>query len=269
MKHILFLEPTSLITEEWAFLFKNIFKKYQHSGFFKKIDNLYKNKTVYPERNKLFNAFNAIKSPLDVKIVILGQDPYHTENVADGLAFSSGLKGYIPPSLRNIYKEFEYCSKLDYDYFKNKYKFNIAINKEYVNCYTSNKEVEYDLYYLANQGVLLLNTSLMVLKNEPASLTDIGWDKFLLNCLYNLLNVNKNIIFILLGAKAKKFIDIFESKTKIKTIKLETTHPSPFSANRGFIKSGIFHKANVKLIELNNKPIDWLKPIKINENYED
>ena len=199
---------------------------------FKKFWNLildeYQNKTIYPSKENIFNALKL--TPYEnVKVVIVGQDPYHGEGEAHGLSFSvqKGIK--LPPSLQNIYKEI-------YD----------DLGIEEPNCG--------DLTKWAEEGVLLLNSSLTVIKDTPNSHQKIGWS-LLTDYIIKILNQKEEpVVFILWGnfAKSKKvFI------TNPKHLILESTHPSPFSARYGFFGSHPFSKTNSFLEKNGLDPINW------------
>ncbi len=184
--------------------------------------------TIYPKEADVFNALN--KTPFNkVKVVIIGQDPYHGEGQAHGLAFSvkGGIK--IPPSLRNIYKEIE---------------------SEYnVNMPTSG-----DLTYWAEQGVLLLNATLTVRKENANSHHQKGWEEFT-DAVVRIINEkHEGIVFILWGGNAQKKTKIIDPNQHFI---LEAAHPSPLSAHRGFFKCNHFKKANKFLKKLSRTPIDW------------
>lgn len=204
-------------------LSKDYFKKLL--GF---IQNEYKTKDVYPKKEEVFNAFR--KTPFSsVKVVILGQDPYHGYNQAEGLSFSVKVGITKPPSLQNIFKELE--SDLG---------FPIPDNGS--------------LIPWAKEGVLLLNTVLTVEANKPASHKNLGWEVFTDEVISHINDKNTPVVFILWGAFAK-------SKKKLITnpihYVIESAHPSPFSAYNGFFGSKPFSKCNNFLIDNNIKPIDW------------
>lgn len=182
---------------------------------------------VYPPKNLVFNAFKL--TPFDkVKVVMLGQNPYFNEGQAMGLAFSVPSNITTPPSLINIGKE------LRYEYGK-----DVKLN---------------DLTPWAKQGVLLLNTSLTVLAGDSTSHLDIGWEIFTNKVIETLSHNRSNIIFCLWGnpARAKaKLID------KTKHLVLESPHPSPLSATRGFFGNGHFKQINKYLLDNNLSEIDW------------
>lgn len=187
------------------------------------------NTIIYPKGTLIFNAFN--QTPYDkVKVVILGQDPYHNPGqAAMGLSFSvpEGVKP--PPSLMNIYKE------LNKD-------IGLAI------------PTMGDLTKWANQGVLLLNAALTVRENEPASHAKIGWMEFTNDVIKHLSNEKKGIVFLLWGNFAQqKMIYIDATKHKI----LKAAHPSPLSAHNGFFGCKHFSLTNEYLVNNNIDPIDW------------
>ena len=201
--------------------------------FFIKLTNIvkdeYKNYKIYPPGKDIFNSFNLC--PFNkVKIVILGQDPYHGKNQANGLCFSVNKGISIPPSLKNIYKE-----------LKNNFS-----DFEYENG---------DLSHWASQGVLLLNSILTVRKGFPGSHKDIGWEKFT-DLVINIISKRKkNIVFLLWGSFAKSKINLIENKNQ--HLILSSTHPSPFSAYNGFFSCNHFKKTNDYLKKNNDKIIKW------------
>lgn len=202
-----------------------------HKEYFLKIlyelRELYKVKDIFPPQKEIFNAF---KLPYkDIKVVILGQDPYHGVGEAHGYAFST-LSSKLPPSLKNIYKEL-------YD--------DLGIKKD---CNKGN------LTDWTKQGVMLLNTGLTVEKDKPNSHKNIGWHEFTDVVIQKLNEKETPIVFILWGSNArdkKKFI------TNPKHLVIESAHPSPFSANNGFFGSKPFSKTNDFLEKNNMKTIDW------------
>ncbi|HEY8781348.1 MAG TPA: uracil-DNA glycosylase [Mucilaginibacter sp.] len=184
---------------------------------------------IYPKGGDIFNAFN--KTPFDkVKVVILGQDPYHGENQAHGLSFSVQRGIGIPPSLRNIYKELE----------KDIPGFKIPNHG--------------DLTEWAEQGVLLLNASLTVRAGVPGSHQKKGWEEFTDNVIKTISDKKEGIIFILWGSFAQAKAELID-KTKHHIIK--SPHPSPFSADRGFFGSKPFSKTNEILEKEGEIPINW------------
>lgn len=194
----------------------------------KKINLERTNYIVYPNEADLFKAFKL--TPLNkVKVVLLGQDPYHEENQANGLAFSVNKGVKIPPSLKNLYKELQ--SDL-----------GIAIPNHG------------DLTTIAKQGVLLLNTVLTVRKGMAQSHHNYGWQQFTDEIIKTLNNEDRPIVFILLGNDAKGKKPLI---TNPKHYIIEAIHPSPLSANRGFFGSKIYSKTNEFLIKNHLEPIDF------------
>lgn len=187
-----------------------------------------KNKIIFPPGNKIFNAFNLTKFE-DVKVVILGQDPYHGHNQAHGLSFSVEEGIRPPPSLKNIFKELESDMGI--------------------------KQPEHgNLERWCSEGVLLLNSILTVEKSKPASHANMGWEQFTDKILSILNDLKRNVVFILWGKKAQEkghFLD------KNRHLILKSAHPSPYSANNGFLGSKPFSKTNHYLNTNNIKEIDW------------
>ncbi len=194
----------------------------------KKIEEAYASSICFPPKEKIFEAF-ALCSPKDVRVVILGQDPYHGAGEAHGLAFSvrQGIKS--PPSLRNIFKELE-C------------EFGIDLTRST------------DLSPWAEQGVLLLNSVLSVEKDKAGSHSKWGWEEFTNAVISFLSRENKHVIFVLWGdyARKKKFL-IDMSKHAV----IESAHPSPLSSYRGFFGSKPFSKINSLLIEWGSSEVRW------------
>ena len=186
-----------------------------------------KSKVIYPPSKKTFSSLNL--SPLDtIKVVITGQDPYHGEGQANGLAFAVEQGIDIPPSLRNIYKEIE-----------------LDLGKVSPN--------HGDLTFLAKQGVLLLNSVLTVEKGNPSSHSGKGWEKFT-DKIISILNTKDDLVFMLWGNYAQKKGSIIDIK---KHRVLRAPHPSPLSANRGFFGCKHFSKANEFLVLKGKSPIEW------------
>lgn len=186
---------------------------------------------IYPEMNNIWQAFQWTPYK-DVKVVILGQDPYHGENQAHGLSFSVQPGIPLPPSLRNIYKELENDLGIE------------PVNHGYLKSW-------------AQQGVLLLNTVLTVRAGQAHSHKEKGWEDLTDEVIRALSERDKPMVFILWGGAAqRKRSMIDESKHVI----LASTHPSPLSAYRGFFGSAPFSKANQALQELGQDPINWQLP---------
>lgn len=185
-------------------------------------------KTIYPPGGLIFNAFNT--TPLDkVKVVILGQDPYHNPGQAHGLSFSVPKNVPPPPSLVNIFKEIS--ADLGIDIPKHGY-----------------------LEKWAKQGVLLLNAALTVEANNPMSHSKIGWHEFTNAIIRTISDQKEHVVFILWGSFAKSKQDLVD---KAKHLVLTAPHPSPLSAHNGFFGCAHFSKANRWLQEQGLKPIDW------------
>lgn len=216
------------ITNDWLDVIGDEFKKPYYKELYTFVVNEYRNYIIYPDANDIFNAFHF--TPLsNVKVVILGQDPYHNENQAHGLCFS--VKPYvdIPPSLANIFKELH----------------------DDLGCYIPNNGC---LEKWAKQGVLLLNTILTVRAHRPLSHQGKGWEIFTDAVIKAVNDLDRPVVFILWGkpAQSKK-----KMLTNSKHLILEAPHPSPLSASRGFFGSRPFSKTNEFLIKNNIEPIDW------------
>jgi uracil-DNA glycosylase len=184
---------------------------------------------IYPKGTDIFNAFK--HTPFDeLKVVILGQDPYHGVNQAHGLSFSVQKGITTPPSLRNIYKELT----TDIPGFKT--------------------PTHGDLTEWAEQGVLLLNATLTVRDSSPASHQKKGWEEFTDKVIKTISDKKEGIIFILWGSYAQAKAELID---KTKHFIIKSPHPSPFSADRGFFGSKPFSKTNEILIKEGKTPIDW------------
>ena len=212
---------------DWDIILGEEIEKVYFKQILKNVNELYQTKTIFPLKKDVFNAFRL--SYKDIKVVILGQDPYHGEGEAHGYAFSC-LKTPIPPSLKNIYKEL-------YD--------DLHIQKDITNG---------DLTTWVKQGVMLLNTCLTVEKDKPNSHKNLGWHTFTDEVIKKLNEREDPIVFILWGNNArekKKFI------TNNKHLVIESAHPSPFSARNGFFGSKPFSKTNEFLKQNKKSPIKW------------
>jgi uracil-DNA glycosylase len=219
------------IGNDWDELLKNEFKMEYYQKLRKFLVHEYNTKIIYPD---MFNIFEALKltSYKDAKVAIIGQDPYHGENQAHGLAFSVQQKVEIPPSLKNIFKELA----------------------DDLNCFIPNNGY---LVPWAKQGVLLLNTSLTVVANAANSHRNKGWETFT-DAVIQLLNEKETpVVFLLWGNNAR---DKAKYITNQKHLILNAVHPSPLSANRGFFGCKHFSKAN-EFLKKNEQPeIDWQIP---------
>ena len=217
-----------ILKNDWNELLKDEFSKDYYLSLREFLKNEYTTKIIYPDKYDIFNALH-YTSYKDVKVVILGQDPYHGPNQAHGLSFSESPGDKIPPSLLNIYKE---------------------LNSD-LECYIPNNGY---LKKWADQGVLLLNTSLTVRAGEANSHKNKGWEIFT-DKIISLINEKTDpVVFLLWGNNAinkKKLI------TNKQHLILSSTHPSPLSASRGFFGSKPFSKINKFLISVNKAPIDW------------
>lgn len=217
-----------MIGNDWDQILEVIENSPGFHKFMNQINNLYNSKIIYPEKHNVFRALK-LTPYHNVKVVIMGQDPYHGEREANGLSFSVSKGITLPPSLRNIYKEL-------YD--------DLSIER-------NNNG---DLSDWAREGVLLLNAVLTVEKDKPASHRNFGWE-LLTDYIIKVLNEkNEPVVFILWGnfAKAKaKYI------TNPNHLVLTSPHPSPFSARTGFFGSKPFSKTNSYLISKGITPIKW------------
>ena len=217
-----------MINNKWDIVLQDEFKKeyFRNLGIFVKDE--YNHKIIYPEYKDIFNALRYTDYD-QVKVVILGQDPYHGEKEAHGLSFSVRQGVPMPPSLRNIFKEL---------------KNDIGVDRNLT-----------DLTDWAKQGVLLLNSVLTVEKNKPNSHKNKGWEQ-ITGKVVELLNQRVDpVIFLLWGSNAKA---IGKNIDRNKHYVLEAVHPSPMSANQGgWFGCHHFSKTNEILRKLNKTPIDW------------
>lgn len=212
----------------WDIILNDVYHEPYFINIVKFVNQIYKEKIVFPPKTKILKALTTTDYN-DVKVVILGQDPYHGVGEANGLAFSvsDGIK--LPPSLRNIYKELHDDLGIPIS------------NNGNLECW-------------AKEGVLLLNAVLTVEKDKPASHKNVGWETFTDTIIQKLNEKETPIVFILWGAFArskKKYI------TNPKHLVIESPHPSPFSASYGFFGSKPFSRTNNFLIQNHIPPIDW------------
>ena len=216
-----------MINKKWDIILKDEFKKdyFRNLGIF--VKNEYKTKQIFPPYKNIFDALRFTDYD-NVKVVILGQDPYHGLGEAHGLSFSVRKNVKMPPSLQNIFKELES---------------DLGI-----------KRTNSDLTDWAKEGILLLNSIMTVVKDKPLSHKDKGWEIFTDTIISKLNERVDPVIFVLWGsfAKSKKTL-ITNSRHKI----IESVHPSPLSAHRGFFGSKPFSKINRYLSAMNKEEIKW------------
>jgi uracil-DNA glycosylase len=217
-----------ILNESW----KNVLSEEMEKPYFQSllafVKDEYKNKTILPPSPLVFSALNAC-SPSQVKVVILGQDPYHGPGQAHGLSFSVPDGVAFPPSLRNIFKEIKRDLGLQLPFSGN-------------------------LERWANQGVLLLNATLTVALSKAGSHQRKGWETFTDKVIHHLADSHDHVVFMLWGSYAQKkgeFID--ENRHLV----LRAPHPSPLSAHRGFIGCGHFSRTNEYLIERGKGAVEW------------
>ena len=217
------------INKSWNKILEKELKKDYFISLLKTTDYNYSKKKCFPEKNKIFSALNHC-SYENLKVVILGQDPYHNVNQANGLSFSVNSNEKSPPSLKNIF---------------------IEINNDISTPVRTNG----DLTDWANQGVLLLNSVLSVEKGKPGSHSKIGWEIFTDNIIQLISNNKSKIVFMLWGGYAKKKEKLINLN---KHLILKTGHPSPLSANRGYwFGNKHFSKCNSFLTRQGFSPIKW------------
>jgi len=216
------------IEESWYKMLESEFEKPYFKSLRLKLRELYKTKEIYPHPSNIFNAFNM--TPFNkVKVVIIGQDPYHGPNQAHGLCFSVNETIKIPPSLQNIFKE-----------LKNDLDINIPISG--------------NLTKWTGQGILLLNNVLTVEKGLANSHKNIGWEEFTKSTISLISDHLSNIVFILWGMQAQGKESLID---KSKHLILKAAHPSPLSAYNGFYGCNHFSKTNRYLKEKPKDEIKW------------
>lgn len=218
----------SAITNDWLDAIGGEFHKPYYKDLYTFVKYEYEHQVIYPKADDLFNAFHF--TPLEkVKVVILGQDPYHNVNQAHGLCFSVQPQVDIPPSLVNIYKELQ----------------------DDIGCRIPNNGY---LKEWADQGVLLLNTVLTVRAHQAASHKGKGWEQFTDAVIRAVNELDRPVVFILWGKPAQEKRKMLNNP---KHLILEAPHPSPLSAYRGFFGSKPFSKTNTFLMEHGETPINW------------
>lgn len=216
------------IANDWLEPLKPEFSKQYYKELYQKVIEEYKTHLVFPPSDDIFNAF-ALTPLREVKVVIIGQDPYHNVGQAHGLCFSVRPDVEIPPSLVNIYKELH----------------------DDLGCYVPNNGY---LVKWAKQGILLLNTVLTVRAHQANSHRGMGWEQFTDAAIRVLNEEDRPIVFILWGAPAQTKKKMLNNP---KHLILEAPHPSPLSAYRGFFGSRPFSRTNAFLEENGLTPIDW------------
>lgn len=217
-----------MIQNDWLEPLKPEFRKPYYAELFRFVQNEYATRKIFPPADDIFNAFHL--TPLhEVKVVILGQDPYHNDGQAHGLCFSVKPDVDIPPSLVNIYQELH----------------------DDLGCYIPNNGC---LTKWAEQGVLLLNTVLTVRAHQANSHRGVGWEEFTDAAIRILNEQARPIVFILWGSPAQKKAQMLHNP---KHLILKAPHPSPLSAYRGFFGSRPFSQTNDFLIKNGLTPIDW------------
>lgn len=216
------------IAGDWQKALENEFRQEYYKKLYEKVKEEYNTRQIFPPSKDIFNALHY--TPLnEVKVVILGQDPYHGEGQAHGLCFSVQPGIDAPPSLVNIYKELQ----------------------DDLGCYIPNNGY---LVKWANQGVLMLNTVLTVRAHDANSHRGIGWEQFTDAIIRRLDEEDRPIVFLLWGSPAQKKKVMLHNPNHLV---LEAPHPSPLSAYRGFFGCKHFSKTNEFLEKNNLAPIDW------------
>jgi len=218
------------IDKNWKDFLKEEFNSYSFKNLWNFLEKEYQEKEIFPEPKNIFRAFNEV--PLEkLKVIIIGQDPYHTPGIAEGLCFSIPHEAKVLPSIKNIYKEMEDDLKIKKD-FKNG-----------------------NLEYLSKQGVLLLNQVLTVEAHKPGSHWKKGWEEFTAQSIKKISEKKENLVFILWGKNAQEIENHIQNKKN--HLILKSAHPSPFSAHRGFFGNKHFSKTNEYLKKHKKKEIDW------------
>ena len=211
----------------WTEVLEPIKNTEYFTELWQKVKNEYRKSQCFPPKNQIFRALEL--TPFEeVKVVIIGQDPYHNHHQANGLCFSVSNQVSAPPSLKNIFKELES---------------DLGIVRE------SNELDDW-----AKQGVLMLNATLTVKAHEPNSHKDLGWEVFTDYIIRQISERKENIVFVLWGAFAQKKIHLIDIK---KHCVLQSAHPSPFSVHRGFFGSRPFSKINQNLSDKGKDLIEW------------
>ncbi|RIP36071.1 uracil-DNA glycosylase [Staphylococcus gallinarum] len=212
---------------EWSDVFHEITTKHDFQAMHDFLESEYTTQIVYPDRKDIYQAFDL--TPFEqVKVVILGQDPYHGPNQAHGLAFSVQPNAKFPPSLRNMYKELE----------------------DDIGCHRTSPHLQ----DWAREGVLLLNTVLTVRQGEAHSHRDIGWEKFTDEVITAVSQYLSHVVFVLWGKPAQQKIKLIDTE---KHHVITAPHPSPLSAYRGFFGSKPYSQVNAYLESHGISPVNW------------
>ncbi|MGD8190424.1 uracil-DNA glycosylase [Brevibacillus ginsengisoli] len=222
----------TILKNDWATYLKQEFEQPYYLHLRQFLREEYQTKTIYPDQYDIFNALH-YTSYEETKVVILGQDPYHGQGQAHGLSFSVKPGVNTPPSLQNIYKELQAdlgCSIPNHGFLES----------------------------WAKQGVLMLNTVLTVRESQPNSHKGMGWETFTDQVISTLNRREKPIVFILWGKHAQEKRELI---TSAHHYIIQSPHPSPFSANRGFFGSRPFSRTNQFLHQIGSTPIDWQLPM--------
>ncbi|MET3682284.1 uracil-DNA glycosylase [Alkalibacillus flavidus] len=215
-----------ILPDDWENYLAHEIEKPYFKDIMQYVNEQYEQSVVYPPKEDVFKAFEL--TPFNhVKVVLLGQDPYHQPQQANGLSFSVTRGVALPPSLRNMSKELS----------------------EDVGCSLPHG----DLTEWAKQGVMLLNTSLTVRHNEANSHRSIGWQAFTDQVIRIISDKHDHVVFMLLGKQAYQKAALIHSRHTV----IHTPHPSPLSAYRGFIGSRVFSQVNLALNEHRQTPINW------------
>lgn len=225
MLYLLYMEK---ISKEWDSVLSPLFNSEEYKNLREFLKKEYSTYTIYPDMYDIFNSMKRT-SLKDIKVVIIGQDPYHEQGQAMGLSFSVPKGQPLPPSLKNIYKEIE----------------------SEINC---KMPMHGDLTGWANQGVLLLNSVLTVREHMANSHKDKGWEFFTDGIIKTVSEEQTNVVFILWGANARQKKNLIDGK---KHLILESAHPSPLSAFNGFFGCKHFILTNEYLISHGKAPIKW------------
>ena len=222
------------VDNDWQPFLTNELAKSKYTALKTFIDHEYQNKTIFPEQNRIFESFK-LTPFAEVKVCLLGQDPYHEEHQAHGLSFSVLPGEKIPPSLRNMYKELE--SDLGIQ----------PVNHGYLKDW-------------ARQGVLMLNTVLTVQEGAANSHRNQGWEMLTDAVIQHLSESDQPVIFVLWGKSAQDKVKLIDTDHNFVII---SPHPSPLAAYRGFFGSKPFSKINQNLTSRGLQPIDWQLPIHV------